>query len=113
MNMRHKRRHLNAAVLKRDRGVCAKCRLDTLAAWDEWANIWPRTDYWESFWFYKGYPPDFPSGRKRQPWEADHIIPVAEGGTSELCNFRTLCVPCHAEESLALCKRMAAARRAT
>ena len=29
-------------------------------------------------------------------WEADHIIPVAEGGgETSLDNFQTLCVPCH------------------
>jgi 5-methylcytosine-specific restriction endonuclease McrA len=28
-------------------------------------------------------------------WEADHIIPLSEGGTNDLENFRTLCVDCH------------------
>lgn len=28
-------------------------------------------------------------------WEADHIIPYSEGGTYELSNMRTLCIPCH------------------
>lgn len=33
-------------------------------------------------------------------WEADHIVPVAEGGGAcGLENLRTLCVPCHADES--------------
>ena len=33
-------------------------------------------------------------------WEADHIVPVAEGGgESDLSNFQTLCVPCHAEKT--------------
>eukprot|EP00980_Cylindrotheca_fusiformis_P029622 scaffold23625_cov137-Cylindrotheca_fusiformis.AAC.7 len=33
-------------------------------------------------------------------WEADHIIPVVEGGGScDLKNLRTLCVPCHASET--------------
>ena len=33
-------------------------------------------------------------------WEADHIVPVAEGG-GETCldNFQTLCVPCHAKKT--------------
>jgi 5-methylcytosine-specific restriction endonuclease McrA len=31
-------------------------------------------------------------------WEADHIVPVAEGGGAcGLENYRTLCVPCHKE----------------
>lgn len=28
-------------------------------------------------------------------WEADHILPVVEGGDSNLENLRTLCHPCH------------------
>ena len=33
-------------------------------------------------------------------WEADHIRPVAEGGgESDLTNFQTLCVPCHAKKT--------------
>ena len=31
-------------------------------------------------------------------WQADHIVPVAEGGGEcSLANLRTLCTPCHAE----------------
>ena len=37
------------------------------------------------------------------PWEADHIVPVAEGGGGcGLDNYRTLCVPCHKSESARL-----------
>ena len=33
-------------------------------------------------------------------WEADHIVPVAEGGgETSLDNFQTLCVPCHKEKT--------------
>ena len=33
-------------------------------------------------------------------WEADHIVPVAEGGgESDLTNYQTLCVPCHAKKT--------------
>lgn len=28
-------------------------------------------------------------------FEVDHIVPLAAGGTNELANLRTLCVPCH------------------
>lgn len=45
-------------------------------------------------------------------WEADHIVPVAEGGG--LCgleNMRTLCVLCHREASLQLAGRGAKRRR--
>lgn len=45
-------------------------------------------------------------------WDADHIIPVVEGGG--LCgleNYRTLCHPCHKQETAALAKRRAQSRR--
>jgi len=33
-------------------------------------------------------------------WEADHIVPVAEGGgETSLDNFQTLCVPCHQKKT--------------
>jgi 5-methylcytosine-specific restriction endonuclease McrA len=44
-------------------------------------------------------------------WQADHIIPVAEGGGScGLENLRTLCISCHKRETAALAARRAAAR---
>jgi 5-methylcytosine-specific restriction protein A len=46
-------------------------------------------------------------------WEADHIIPVIEGGGEcDLSNLRTLCLKCHREQTAALAKRRAAARKA-
>lgn len=44
-------------------------------------------------------------------WHADHILPLAEGGTNALANIRTLCVPCHKAETAALARRLAEARR--
>ena len=45
-------------------------------------------------------------------WEADHIIPVVEGGgLCGLQNYRTLCLACHRKETAALARRRAEARR--
>ena len=45
-------------------------------------------------------------------WDADHIIPVAEGGGEcDLENLRTLCLKCHKETTRQLATRLAAARR--
>lgn len=45
-------------------------------------------------------------------WQADHRIPVAEGGGScGLDNLRTLCHWCHTRETAALKRRLAAAKR--
>lgn len=44
---------------------------------------------------------------KRYPkhlWEADHIVPVCQGGTLTLTNLRTLCINCHKEETKRLLK---------
>ncbi len=46
-------------------------------------------------------------------WQADHIVPVIEGGGScGLDNLRTLCTGCHNQESAKLAARRAEARRA-
>lgn len=84
--------HLCWLVERRDRGVCSRCGCDTdrikrlLTRWryDHEAESAAR-----AFWRSEG----FPIGR--QLWEADHIVPRAEGGEDRLENLRTLCVPCH------------------
>lgn len=44
-------------------------------------------------------------------WQADHIVPVAEGGGScGMQNLRTLCLPCHHQETRALMRRLREAR---
>lgn len=45
-------------------------------------------------------------------WEADHRIPLCEGGDATPENLRALCVPCHRAETKALRRRLADARRA-
>ena len=45
-------------------------------------------------------------------WEADHIVPVVEGGGGcGLEGYRTLCIPCHRLVTRDLMARLAAARR--
>jgi 5-methylcytosine-specific restriction endonuclease McrA len=48
------------------------------------------------------------SGR-RSLWDADHIVPVSEGGgLCGLDGYRTLCIPCHKRVTADLRARMAA-----
>jgi len=83
---------LRECVFERDAGVCALCGTDThrlrrrimrlpfsqrmreLRALQQRGVIYKRRKSW---------------------WEADHILPVVEGGDSNLENIRTLCIPCH------------------
>ena len=45
-------------------------------------------------------------GESRKPWEADHIIPVCEGGgLTTIENYRTLCEDCHRQASRELAGR--------
>ncbi|MEO8361800.1 MAG: HNH endonuclease signature motif containing protein [Vicinamibacteria bacterium] len=53
------------------------------------------------------------SDESRSLWDADHIIPVIEGGGGcGLDNYRTLCVACHRGETSGLATRRAERRRA-
>lgn len=55
----------------------------------------------------------FSHNRRHGLWDADHIQSIRDGGG--LCgmdNYRTLCIPCHKEETKKLHKRMAEERRA-
>lgn len=117
--------YLRWKVGQRDHGVCSACGLDTarvnrirerahertyryrvtpgsltgvkrLARW-----LRARTFDVPTIWF----------GGTVVLWHADHIVPLAEGGTNALANIRTLCVPCHKAETAALARRLAEARR--
>jgi 5-methylcytosine-specific restriction enzyme A len=110
--------HLRWVILKRDKGICAMCGLDTLALHQavEWVcnhlyksdhSRWGFTE-WREFQKALGilgrYPGDL--------WDADHIVPVIEGGgESGLDNFRTLCIPCHKKATAELAARLAKERR--
>src|ERR1700730_16138419 len=96
--------YLREQVFARDHGICAICRLDCVAAYldlkrSRGANREMRLQQW---------------GLKRLSrktlWDADHILPVAEGGGEcDLGNLRTLCLLCHREQTLALRRRRALA----
>lgn len=49
------------------------------------------------------------SGEDCHPWEADHIVPLEDGGEHELENLQPLCVPHHREKTA---RENAARRRA-
>jgi 5-methylcytosine-specific restriction protein A len=100
--------YLRTAVLQRDRGICARCTVDTVDAYAllkrsrgsrraELLTIWGLTAL-----------------TRKSLWDADHILPVVEGGGEcDLDNLRTLCVHCHRVATGELRKRLQAKRIGT
>lgn len=89
--------YLREQVFLRDRGVCALCGLDTEALRKNKRKL----DYAARCGFEKEW------GLRRHLWDADHIVPVAEGGGEcDLANLRTLCLKCHQEMTTALRHRL-------
>ena len=91
--------HLRDRVFQRDRGICAVCGLDCIAQYSHLkrlrgvARAKALTDWG-------------PRSRKSL-WDADHIVPVAEGGGEcDLSNMRTLCLKCHRAATAQLINRL-------
>ena len=94
--------YLRDQVFARDGGVCALCATDTVAAYGELKRsrgslraealaMWGLASV----------------QARRSLWDADHIVPVAEGGGQcDLDNLRTLCLPCHREVTADLRRRL-------
>jgi 5-methylcytosine-specific restriction endonuclease McrA len=85
--------YVRREVKKRDKGICRLCGVNVLKAHREWG---------------RRKPPATDRAARRQwrlerpRWEADHIVPVADGGGEcGLENYRLLCRPCHLEVTLA------------
>lgn len=91
--------YLRDCVFKRDQGRCAACGLDTVAAWKHMMR--QRGDRRALAFRDWG----LPRGR-RSLWDADHIVPVSEGGGEcDLDNLRTLCLRCHRKATAELRQR--------
>jgi 5-methylcytosine-specific restriction endonuclease McrA len=89
--------YLRDQVFARDRGVCAVCGLDTEALRRRKRKI----SYAERIAFEREW------GKRRTLWDADHILPVAEGGGEcDLSNMRTLCLRCHSSVTAELRRRL-------
>jgi 5-methylcytosine-specific restriction protein A len=93
--------YVREQVLKRDKGVCALCGYDMTAAYFELkrARNGKRTALLKRW--------GLTSLNRKTLWDADHIVPVAEGGGEcDLDNIRTLCLVCHREQTRELRKRL-------
>jgi 5-methylcytosine-specific restriction endonuclease McrA len=98
--------YLREQVFLRDKGICALCGINTVAALRQLrrsrgANRAALLEQWKP-------------GRRRRAslWDADHIVPVIEGGGEcDLENLRTLCLRCHREATATLRVRIRLQRR--
>jgi 5-methylcytosine-specific restriction protein A len=98
--------YLREQVLLRDRGMCALCGADTHAAYLDLKRSRGvhRLKLLER-WGLKRI-------NRKTLWDADHILPVAEGGGEcDLENIRTLCLICHRVQTLELRRRLTIRRK--
>lgn len=107
----------------RDQGICSRCGLDTLDLYrrlDErrrqymgGRHHFDRLKALQRICFERlGFSLRVFQMDRRCPFDADHIVPVIEGGgCCGLENYRTLCIPCHKQETADLAARRARERR--
>ena len=96
-------RVIRRRIRKRDKGVCAACSCDTNRLRRVLKHI-ARRDY-------VGLLRSLGFNPKRSLWEADHIVEVVRGGTNDLSNLATLCVPCHKAKTREFARVRAQERR--
>jgi 5-methylcytosine-specific restriction endonuclease McrA len=79
--------YVREQVWKRDNGLCQRCGFNVKRAEADWKRARPP----------RGARADRRRWRQARPrWEADHILPVADGGGEcGLENYRLLCRACH------------------
>jgi 5-methylcytosine-specific restriction endonuclease McrA len=94
--------YLREQVFTRDRGICALCSCDTSAAYAELKRS--RGARRQTLLAHFG----LSVLNRRTLWDADHILPVVEGGGEcDLENIRTLCLRCHRTATQELRARLA------
>jgi len=95
-------------VFQRDKGVCAHCGMDCVWLKRELSRIRrARGLFWHTAVKDWGFWPR----TNRRCWEADHIVPVCEGGgCCGLENYQSLCLKCHKEETKDLARRRSLAK---
>lgn len=97
--------YLREQVFLRDRGICAGCRIDSLEALRNLKRSrGNRRIHLMLHWGLK-------TRIRKSLWEADHILPVVEGGGEcDLENIQTLCLRCHRTVTKMLRERLRLSR---
>ena len=95
--------YVRERVFARDRGVCALCAVDAHHAWFDLKRA--RGGHRLKLLAHWG----LKSVNRKTLWDADHIVPVVEGGGGcDLDNLRTLCLRCHRQVTQELRQRLRA-----
>ena len=85
--------YVRQQIKKRDKGTCRLCGFNVVKAHREWTRSKPAASDRAARRAWRAAKPR---------WEADHIVPVADGGGEcGLENYRLLCRPCHVAITLA------------
>jgi len=93
--------YLRDQVFLRDRGICALCLADARAAYFDLKRA--RGAHRARLLAHWG----LSRISRKTLWDADHILPVAEGGGEcDLQNIRTLCLICHRRKTAELRLRL-------
>jgi 5-methylcytosine-specific restriction enzyme A len=86
--------YLREKVFERDRAICAGCGIDCLHAERQLKRL--RGAARLKALLAWGFGAGARAGSRKSLWDADHIVPVVEGGGEcDLENIRTLCLKCH------------------
>jgi len=99
--------YLREQIFKRDHGRCAHCAIDTIEEHRKLkrargASRVALMQHW-----------GMKTRMRKSLWDADHILPVAEGGGEcDLDNIRTLCLRCHRSVTMQLRERIRRAKLA-
>jgi 5-methylcytosine-specific restriction endonuclease McrA len=100
--LRTQPRYVRECVYKRDKAICAICGIDTKEISKQILETKDSSDIKNLMQLYnistkrKVWKKKYGGGL----WDADHIIPVCQGGGQcGLDNYRTLCISCHKEET--------------
>lgn len=114
--------YARALVERRDKGVCARCKIDTqklrrvyfVLVKRAFFRLYKDKNYYfteqvaksVSGYIFKHSPllQNFIEKYQwfdynRHSWECDHVHPVYKGGLGTLDNLQTLCVPCHKQKT--------------
>jgi len=84
--------YVRQQIKKRDKGICQLCGFNVVKAHREWTRSKPTAGNREARRAWR---------LARPRWEADHIVPVADGGGEcGLENYRLLCRSCHVSVTL-------------